>query len=68
MGDSPQLVPTCLANPFEGGGLIFRPGGKIVEFLQQRDRDRKKPPALLLRMSEPAVELGRSSRRSPYLV
>jgi hypothetical protein len=50
-------MPACLADPFEGDGLIVRLGGKIVEFLEQRDRDGKESPALLLGVSKPAVEL-----------
>ena len=59
MSDPPQLVPACLPDSPEGRGLIRRPGGQLVEFLQQRDRDREKAPALLLGMTEPAVELVR---------
>ena len=48
MGDPPQLVPTCLPDSFEGGGLIFWLSREVVEFLEQRYRDGKKPPALFL--------------------
>ena len=41
----------------EGRGLLGGLGRKRVEFLQERRRDREEPPALLLGMSEPAVEL-----------
>jgi hypothetical protein len=57
MGDAPQFVPA--PDSFEGRGLLFRLSWKVVEFLQQRDRDGEKAPALLLGMSELAVEVVR---------
>jgi hypothetical protein len=41
----------------EGRGLLGWLGREVIEFLQERGRDREEPPALLLGVSEPAVEL-----------
>jgi hypothetical protein len=52
-----KLVSACLPDVFEGRGLPGWPGREVVEFLQERGRDREEAPALLLGVSEPAVEL-----------
>jgi hypothetical protein len=57
VGDPPQLMSARLPNALEGRGLLSRLGLEIVEFLQERGRDREESPALLLSVSEPAVEL-----------
>jgi hypothetical protein len=39
VGDPPQLVAAGLPDALEGRGLLLRPGGEVVQRLQQRDRD-----------------------------
>lgn len=46
-----------LPDALEGRGLLGWSCREIVEFLQERGRDHEEPPALLLGVSEPAVEL-----------
>src|SRR6202050_1490591 len=57
VGSPPQLVPPRLPDSLERRGFLFWFRRKVAEFLQQRDRDSQEPAALLLGMSEPAVEL-----------
>lgn len=57
MGDSPELVPTGLPDPLEGGGLLRWLGWQIGESLQQCDRRRQESAALLLDVRKPAIEL-----------
>jgi hypothetical protein len=45
-------VAARLPDAFEGRGLLGWFGREVIEFLQERDRDREKPPALLLGVSQ----------------
>jgi len=50
-------VAASLSHPLEGRGLFLWLGRKVVERLQERDRDGQELAALLFRMAELAVEL-----------
>jgi hypothetical protein len=50
-------MAASLADPLEGRALLGRLSREVVEFLQERGRDSEETPALLLGVSEPAVEL-----------
>ena len=57
VGGPPQLVSACLPDVFEGRSLLGWLGREVVEFFQERGRDREEAPALLLGVSEPAAQL-----------
>jgi len=50
-------MPAGLPDSLECGRFLGGLGRKVVELLQQRDRDGQQAPALLFGMGEPAVEL-----------
>jgi hypothetical protein len=53
-----------LSDLLEGGAFPFWLAREVIKLLQQRGRGGQEPPALLLGVSEPAVELVCPSRRS----
>jgi hypothetical protein len=59
-------VAAGLLDALEGRGLLGWFCREVVEFLQERGRDHEEPPAVLLGVSEPAVELVGPVDDHPY--